>query len=150
VVETDRKRFVALVAAGALAAGCGGAYTKADFVARANAICASSLREARSIPSGSGPTTYLAAELPILEAEADQLLKLRRPPGPAKDQAILSRYFHALDQTVQAYRQLDIAVRHGDQQTVADAEAALADSPLPSLATSYGLQSCGAPGATVA
>lgn len=146
-----RKHLIALVAAGALASGCGaGGNTKSDFIARANAICASSLRQARSIPSGSDLTAYLAAELPILQTEADQLLKLKRPPDTPRDRAILSRYFDALTQTVHDYRQLEAAAKNGDQDTVSSIEAALAASPLESLATSYGMRSCGPPSATVA
>jgi hypothetical protein len=151
VPETQRKSLVAVVTAAALAVGCGGgAYSKSDFVARANAICASSLRQARSIPSGSGLSAYLAAELPILDAEAGQLLKLRRPPDSARDRAILSRYFAALTQTVRDYRQLETAARRGDQDAESSIEAALAASPLQSLAISYGMRSCGPPSATVA
>jgi hypothetical protein len=138
------------MAAAALAAGCGAGYTKSDFIARANAICASSLRQARSVPSGSGLTAYLAAELPVLQGEAVQLLKLRRPPDTARDRAILSRYFDALTQTVRDYRELETAARHGDQETESTIEAALAASPLESLASSYGMRSCGPPSATIA
>lgn len=146
-----RKRLIALIAVGALASGCGaGGYTKSDFIARANAICAGSLRQARSIPTGSDLTAYLAAELPILQAEADQLLKLKRPPDTARDRAVLSRYFDALTQTVRDYRELESAAKNGDQDTVSSVEAALAASPLESLANSYGMRSCGPPSATVA
>jgi hypothetical protein len=151
VLGTRRNRFTALIATSALAAGCGaGAYTKSDFIARADAICASSLSQARSIPSGGGLSAYLSAELPILETEANQLLKLRRPPDTARDRAILTRYFDALTQTVRDYRQLETATSQGDQDAASSIEAALAASPLESLATSYGMRACGPPTATVA
>lgn len=141
----------AVLAVAVLAAGCGGGgYTKADFIARANAICASSLRQVRSIPSGTVLTTYLATALPIVQSEAHQLLGLRRPPDNGRDRAVLNHYFGALTQTVHDYQQLEVATKRGDQETVSSIEAALAASPLESLATSYGLRACGPPSATVA
>lgn len=144
-----------------LAAGCGGSgYTKSDFVARADAICASALRQARSIApptvaQASGGqdgalAAYLSSIVPVLESEASQLHGLKRPPGSAQDKAALTRYLEALSQTVTDYKQLAAAARRGDDQTVADTEAALGSSHVYSLATSYGLRSCGTPGATTA
>lgn len=144
-----------------LAAGCGGSgYTKSDFVARADAICASALRQTRSIaPPGAAQASggqdgalaaYLARAVPVLENEASQLRGLRQPPGNAQDKAALSRYLAALGQTVSYYKQLAAAAKRGDDQAVADTEAALGSSPVYSLATSYGLRSCGTPGATTA
>jgi hypothetical protein len=132
-----------------LIAGCGGSgYTKHDFVTRADAICASALRQARSIAPGTALPTYLAQYVPVLESEATQLQALRRPPDTAHDRATLTHYFAALAQTVVEYRQLAAAARNGDQQAVTNAEAALGASPVYSLATSYGLTSCGTPGST--
>ncbi|MBV9943334.1 MAG: hypothetical protein JO262_14515 [Solirubrobacterales bacterium] len=141
------------------AAGCGGrAYTKSDFIARANAICADALRQTRSIPPpGAAQATlgqdaalgaYLGSVLPVLENEASQLRALRRPPGNAREHATLERYFIALTQTVRDYKELAAAATHGDDQAVADAEAALGASQVYSLAASYGLRACGAPGTT--
>jgi hypothetical protein len=130
-------------------AGCGGSsYTKRDFVARADAICASALRQTRSIAPGTALAAYLSAYVPVLEAEDTQLRALRRPPGTAHDRATLDRYYAALSQTVAEYRQLTAAVKSGDDQAVTNAEAALGASPVYTLATSYGLSSCGTPGST--
>lgn len=142
---------MALLPVIALIAGCGGsAYTKRDFIARADAICASALRETRSIPAGPDLASYAAAVLPVIQSEANQLRSLRRPPDDGRNQARLNQYFAALAKTVRDYHTLAAAARRGDQEAVAAAEASLAASPLESLATSYGLRSCGAPGATVA
>jgi hypothetical protein len=139
----------AAVSLATLLAGCGGGgYTKRDFVTRANAICAGALRQARSITPGTSLPTYLTNFLPVLESEASQLEALRRPPGTAGDRATLERYFAALRQTVAEYRQLAAAARTGDQEAVANAEAALGASPVDSLASGYGLSSCGTPGST--
>jgi len=130
-------------------AGCGGSsYTKHDFVTRADAICAGALRQARSITPGTSLPTYLAQFVPVLESEASQLQALRRPPDTVRDHATLAHYFAALQQTVTEYRQLEAAAKGGDQQAVSNAEAALGASPVYSLATSYGLSSCGSPGST--
>jgi hypothetical protein len=100
----------------AVLAGCGGGYTKSDFVARADAICASALRQTRSIPPGADLGGYLAAVLAVVQSEATQLRALRRPPDTAGDRATLEQYFAALGQTVSDYRQLAAAAQNGDQQ----------------------------------
>jgi hypothetical protein len=86
----------------------------------------------------------------VLENEASQLHALPRPPGNATEQAALKRYLAAVAQTVASYKQLAAAAKRGDDQAVASAEAALGASPVYTLATSYGLHSCGTPGATTA
>jgi hypothetical protein len=140
--------YVVLALAAAVA-GCGGSsYSKRDFLARANAICASALRQTRSIAPGTALATYLSAYVPVLESEETQLRALRRPPGTAHDRATLNQYYAALSQTVAEYRQLAAAVKSGDDQAVTNAEAALGASPVFALATSYGLSSCGTPGST--
>ncbi len=152
--------FWALFAA-IFTAACGGnAYTKSDFLARADAICATALRATRSItpPSAAQATAkqdgtlaaYLSSVVPVLEQEASQLRALRRPPENAREQAMLDRYFAALSRTVHYYHQLAAAAKRGDDQAVARAEAALGSSPVYSLAASYGLRSCGTPGTTAA
>lgn len=139
--------------------GCGGSsYTKRDFIARADAICSGALQQTRSISpagaaqAGSGQdgalATYVRSIVPVLASEASQLRALPRPPGSAGEQATLKRWYAALGQTVTEYRQLAAAAKRGDDQAVADAEAALGASQVYSLATSYGLRSCGTPGTT--
>jgi hypothetical protein len=141
--------FAALMAV-VLIAGCGGSYTKSDFVARADAICASALRQTRSIDPTNALGQYVAAVLPIVQSEATQLRALKRPAQDARDKAALSRYLGALAQEVQNYRKLAVAAKRGDGQGVTDAEAALRASPAASLASGYGLRACGTPGATTA
>jgi hypothetical protein len=137
------------VALAVLVAGCGGSgYTRHDFITRADAICAGALRQARSIAPGTPLSTYLAAYVPVLASEASQLRALRRPPDTTRNRATLERYFTALRQVVAEYRQLAAAARSGDRQALTNAEAALGASPVYSLATSYGLSSCGTPGST--
>jgi hypothetical protein len=148
----------ALLTLTVLLAGCGSSYTKRDFVARADAICASAVRQTRSIapPSttrgGAHPTSalagYLAEVLPVLQSEVTQLRALPRPTGDSPARAALARYLEALGQVAQDYRELAAAARRGDAQGVASAEAALRASPVATLAAGYGLRSCGTPGAT--
>jgi len=151
---------VALTVA-SLVGGCGGSgYTRGDFVARADAICAGALRHIRSVSppgtaqAGSGQdgtlTAYLRSVVPVLESEASQLRALQRPPGTKSQQDMLARWYAALDESVASYKALAAAAARGDDQGVADAEAALGASPVYTLAVSYGLRSCGTPGATTA
>ncbi len=140
----------------ALLAGCGGAYTKSDFIARADAICATAVRDTRSAAPQAAPqqlgalAQYLTAILPVVQSEVSQIRALKRPSEDGRDRATLSRYLEASAQELGYYRALAAAARRGDAQRVASAEAALRASPAASLAASYGLRSCGTPGATIA
>ena len=152
-------RIIALLALCALPAGCG-SYTKGDFVASANAICASTVRQTRSIAPPSFTSSkaqqlsalagYLADVLPIVQSEAGQIRALQTPVGSARERALLGRYRGALEQTATDYAKLAAAAKRGDAQGVTSAEAALRASQVTSLADAYGLRSCGTPGATVA
>jgi hypothetical protein len=138
----------------ALLAACG-SYTKHDFITSADAICASTVRQTRSLapPSSqqlSALSAYLDQLLPILRSELKQIRALQHPAGSARDGATLASYLRALAQSVSAFETLAAAAKAGDRQSVASAEAALRVSPVGSLATRYGLRSCGTPGATVA
>jgi hypothetical protein len=151
-------RFYGLLALAAMVAGCGGgSYTKSDFVARANAICTSTLRQTRALSPpastshpGGALAAYLGQLVPLVQSEADQLRALKRPADNGQDSATLTAYYRALEQIVENYKQLETAARRGDTQTVADVEATLRASPVAALAASYGLRSCGTPGSTSA
>jgi hypothetical protein len=141
----------------ALLTGCGGGgFSKSDFIAQANAICANTLRQTRAIapPAAASETgataAYLGRLVPLVQSEADQLRRLKRHPGNARDRLMLSQYFAALGQVVTAYHRLEAAARSGDSDTIASVEATLRASPVAALATAYGIRSCGTPGATVA
>lgn len=141
--------------AAVLVAACGAsAYTKRDFIARANAICTSTLRKTRSIPppaSAQSPAAlfaYVAKVAPLVRAEASELHALPHPPGTRADRAALARYLTALEQAVRDYGSLADAARRGDAQAMAASEAALRASPVSALSISYGLSACGVPGST--
>jgi hypothetical protein len=117
--------IIAVLALAGLLAGCG-SYTKADFTASADAICASTVRQTRSIPPPTFTSSkkeqlsalagYLAKVVPIVQSEATHIRALKHPPQDARDRAVLSRYLAALAQTVSDYRQLaEAAGRGGDQ-----------------------------------
>jgi hypothetical protein len=147
-----------VVAVAALLGGCG-SYTRADFIARADAICASAVRRARTIapPSFSDSASqklsalagYLAQVLPIARSESSSLRALRRPVEKAGERAALARYLRALARAAGEYGDLAAAAKRGDAAGVASAEAALRVSPVGADAASYGLRSCAAPAATV-
>jgi hypothetical protein len=137
-------------------AGCGGAYTKHDFIARADAICASAVRQARSIPpppssagQDSAVSSYLRSVIPIMRSETRQLRALK-PAGDTRDRATLARWLGALQRDISTYAALAAAAKRGDQQAVSSAEASLRASPTVSLASAYGLRACSAPGSTSA
>lgn len=151
-------RFYGLLVLAAVVASCGGSgYTKSDFVARADAICTSTLSQTRALSPpastsqpGGALAGYLGQLVPLVQSEAAQLRALKRPPDNARESATLTSYYNALAQIVASYRQLEAAARSGDTQTVTDVEATLRASPIAALATSYGLKSCGTPGSTTA
>ena len=127
-------------------------------MARANAICTKTLNQTRAIaqPSstaqpGGALAAYLGKLVPLLQSEADQIRALKRPPGgAAQDRRTLSQYLAAVGQVVAAYHQLEAAAKRGDAQAIAGVEATLRANPAADLAASYGLRSCGTPGATTA
>jgi hypothetical protein len=155
-------RFAGGIAAGlaltVVLGGCGSKYTRADFRARANAICATAVRQARSLTppavAESGQikalATYMSQLVPIVETESNQLLKLRTPPGTDREQAALKRYLAAVGQVAADYRRLEAAAKRGDAEGVAGAQAALRASPVTALAVANALRSCGNPSGTVA
>ncbi len=153
-------RFCGLLTVALLVSACGGGghYKKADFVARADGICTKTLNQTRAItqPSptsqpGGALAAYLGQLVPLLQSEANQIRALKRPTdGTAQDRRTLSQYLVALGQVVAAYRQLEAAAKQGDAQTIANVEATLRDNPAADLAASYGLRTCGTPGATTA
>ena len=155
-----RRIVAALIVGGALLlAGCG-TYTKADFVASANAICASTVRATRAVAPPSFTSSkaqqlsalagYLGKVSPIVQSEAKQIRALRHPSESARNNAALARYLSALSQVASEYQTLAAAAKQGDAQAVSSAEAALRVIPIASSAQSYGLPSCATPGATVA
>lgn len=148
--------MTAAIAAGLLITGCGGgsAVTRADVIARGNAICASALRQIRTVtPPTRAPASlpamaaYLHQVVPIVEKEISGLRKL---PESATGHALLQRYIRAVSETAADYRALERAAAAGNQDLVDGALSALSTSSASSLAAAYGLDQCAtAAGTTV-
>jgi len=132
--------------------GCGShTVTKQDFIARANAICASAQRGERNVAVGAStslPTLarYLSAVTPIVDSEVAQL---RRLPKPVVSRRLLQRYLVAEQGAAADYAALAAAARAGDRAQVSIETAALQNSPAASLAARYGLMTCAGSTATV-
>lgn len=154
------KRALLLAVLAALLVAACGAYTKQDFIAGADAICASTVRQTRSLvpPSFAGSKkqqlaalgAYAGNVVPLVQSEDAHIRALQRPSEDAHSRALLARYLGALRQTVGDYEDLAAAAKRGDAAGVAGAEGELHESPVASLAAGYGLRSCAMPGATVA
>ena len=150
---------VVAIALAGLLAGCGGALTKRDFSARADAICATTLRQIRAVPppSFSGGSAqrlssmagYLSRVEPLVKSEAAQIRHLPRPGGSDRQRQALARYLSALTLAADEYGAMAVASRRHAANAVAEAETALAANPLTSLAAGYGLGSCTGAGPTV-
>jgi hypothetical protein len=137
-------------------AGCGSTVeTKQDYIARANAICASTTRAIRNVaPAGaSGGVSlpalgrYLDTVTPLVDSEVKQLRVL---PRPAADRKLLERYLAAAAAEAAGYRGLAAAARSGNHAAVTAATAALQASPATTLAGQYGLSACVGGSGTVA
>jgi hypothetical protein len=125
-------------------AGCGGhSTTRADVIARANAICFTSQQAMRSIPPPSAGTEtltgYLRKITPIAAKEAKQLRAL---PRPTPRQAELNRFIAANSSSVADYRAATRAAAAGNDGGVQQAFAQLRASPAPGYAREYGLKQC--------
>lgn len=135
-----------LALASVLAACGGGAPTKQEVVARADAICAGTLRDIRATPAPTGGQSslpalaaYLRQVVPIVDKEAAQLRAL---PRPAQDRAVLDRYITAVGNSASEYRGLAAAAARGDRSGVVQALSTLQANPVQTLAQSYGLSQC--------
>jgi hypothetical protein len=158
VTAGGRSRLgIALAIVAGTLGGCGSSgESKSDFVARANAICETAVRDVRDVtlPSASGGGTspsalsrYLHTVTPVVEGEVKQLRAL---PRPAADRALLDRYLNALASSAAQYRVLDEAARHRDRAALAGAVGALRASPAAQLAARYGLAECAGSAGTAA
>ena len=147
---------LAALCLGLAVTSCGdSAVTKRDFVARADAICASALRHTRTIaaPSGTGTqalASYLDEVGSVLHAEAGALHGLRRPAASTGQREQLRAFLSAFDAAVGHYAALAAAAHRGDTASMAREEAALRGAATAALAGRYGLRVCGAGPSTAA
>lgn len=125
--------------------GCGGHDpTRADVVARGDAICFNAQQTLRSLtPPAAGDTRALAAYLHrvahTISAEASMLRAL---PRPSQRQATLDRFLSAMHDSAASYRTAAAAATADDPNRVADALARLRASPAAAYARTYGLKQC--------
>jgi hypothetical protein len=141
-----------------LLGACGGSYTKADFIRRADAICAAQLRALRALvpPSFGGPqehrrlalAAYTTSAFRILRSEATQLRALKVPGESSSQTTLLQGYLAALDRALSEYASLAAAERAGRTEAASAAQASLGANPATNLAARYGLRSCSSSGAT--
>ena len=148
---TGARRCALLACVGvlAVASGCGSPPPpQASYAARAQAVCASALRQARDLTS-SGPPAGTAAPgsgyagrlVWILTGE---LAALRRLPPPPAARAAIERYLTALGR---ARDELAVLARPGaaaGNAAAPAAAAALRALPVAALARAAGLPACGA------
>jgi hypothetical protein len=159
VTAGSRSRLgIALAIVAGTLAGCGSSVeSRSDFVARANAVCETAVRDVRDVTlpaaSGRGGTSlsalsrYLQTVTPVVQGEVKQLRAL---PRPAADRALLDQYLNALASSAAQYRVLDDAARHRDRAALAGAIGALRASPAAQLAARYGLAECAGSAGTAA
>jgi hypothetical protein len=139
--------LLATVLAAAAVTGCGGhSATRADVIARANAICFNTQQAVRSVASpaaGDANTKALAAYFdkvtPIVTQEARQLAAL---PRPQPRQAALNHYVDAVGASVAQYRAAARAAAAGDDGGVTQALARLQSGGATRYARVYGLTQC--------
>ena len=128
-------------------AACGGhTATRADVVARGNAICADAQNAVRALPSpatgqGSLPSLarYLDRVTPVLDKE---VASLRGLPRPAARRSTLTAFVGAEASLASGYRALAAAARRDDQAAVTRTLAGLRGNRSGTLAARYGLTQC--------
>jgi hypothetical protein len=139
-------------------AGCGSHYTKQDFVSRANGICLSTTRAARSLtpPQFTGTAAqqrrslgrYLTHVAPLVQSQARRLAALPKPPATKREYRLLDRWLAAEHTSALSFKNLAVAASSGSAQAVADASAQLSAVPVVRLASQYGAHDCAGPAAS--
>jgi hypothetical protein len=129
----------------ALVAGCGdGRLSHADYVKRADAICAAYADATKPVARPRSYTEiveYVRKTLPLYEA-ALRRLKVLRPPSP--DEATVHRWLAADRRVAKAIHSLGDAAERRDfpAVTTAASQAQLAGSQSRRAATALGMQVC--------
>ena len=136
-----------MVASLAVLAACGGddRLSKAEFVRRADAICARYARRLERVPppqTVADVPSYVERGIPVAEREIAELDKLR---PPRQDDAEVARLLAELKTTVAELEHLGTAAAARDRDAVRSAtrrvEAASARAA--ELARRYGFRDCG-------
>lgn len=150
-----RKQRVTLIAVAALSitvlsASCGessGRLSKAEFIAKADAICATGRSEIKALPN---PRTY--AELPAyirkaLPIQRRDIAEIRKLKPPKRDQREVELMLERVDRTNEAFESLRAGVESGDaaEANRAYAEVMRTNDDATRRAERYGLRVCGQP-----
>lgn len=130
----------------ALASGCGHSVSQRDYVRRADAVCATFVKEARPLlgpePGQSlPPPGKLERVSRLLRQTAARLRRLEEPRGDADE---LTRYVEGLDLGARRTAQLARAVHRGRSRQIDRVYASLASGTAATrnLARGYGFTSC--------
>ena len=136
--------LICLTVIGLGVAGCGShAVTRAQVIARGDAICDTTLRAVRVNETGS---VQVSAIVPLIAREVSQLTAL---PRPAEDRALLTSYLSAMHMELTQWRALAAAQAAGRGSAVTQAQSELSRNGAPQLAARYGMRDCAGAGATV-
>ena len=145
------RRALLLLGVVALLAGCGGGaehhVSKAEFVAKADSICAAGQTEIARLAQPSTPQDldeYLGKAIPIQKRE---VAEIRRLDWPDADKTRIERVLRAANDLIAAFEELRAAAHSGDQEAItkADKAAAQAGAKMRSAARAYGFKVCGGP-----
>jgi len=153
------RTYLAALGAVVLAvAGCGddkksssAKPTKADYIAKADAICAAGKTQARpykkqldSLPADAQIKDTVPAVQGELKVSRDSTAKLRALAAPSEDKATLARYLALLDKALVAGNQLIAAARTNDIAKVKQVGAAnpALRSERKQVAKQYGFKHC--------
>jgi hypothetical protein len=141
------RRLVAIAPLVVLVAGCGGGgLSRAEYAARADAICAKYKRKLDALPKPASPAdvaTFAASALPLVRAEARELRTLR-PPKEERDLA--ARWQRSNDEVVRAVDGLREAAASEDANriTAALATAQTVGGRSTTLSRALGMKACAA------
>ncbi len=126
-------------------AGCGSSGpSRSQFIARADAICHSSLAQLRAREA---TASTLATVVPVIASEVRQLSALKQP---TQDRALLRRYLAAMHTWLAGWRQLESVMAQGarNAQALSVAQATVSSNVPATLARRYGLMECSTAGAS--
>jgi hypothetical protein len=136
------------VAAGLLLAACGGGggLSKAEYVAKANAICREAARRVTALDApGQADVTQLpkvAGEVVAVQRKA--LDRLKAIKAPKEDRTRIAKWIALVDQTIDQAEVSARSQRAGDitRAIAANLNGAALDKRADQLARAYGLRGC--------
>lgn len=128
------------------ACGGGGGTTKADYVAKANAVCRQAAKEVAALhlpaPDDVASTPKVAAKVVVVQRSA--LERLQGIKAPKQDRAEIAKWIALVDQTIDQAEMSAQSQKDGDikRAVTANVNGAALDHRADELARSYGLRGC--------